>query len=149
MFYNSKVSSTKQNFYNTTEILKWCSKLSLERYLNWKTTRNATPCNNFNYYDLLHLSFVLKFSLFSGAASELSKASMIEFFCKNNKLLTIFAKKCFIIDVRLSYKYASACTWKLFKVFLLKYFILSIHQTADKYLIVKPSLTKERLLTTC
>ena len=47
---------------------------------NITKTRNATRCNNHD--DLLHLGFVLKISLFSGASLKPSRTSMIEFSAK-------------------------------------------------------------------
>ena len=56
-----------------------------------KKTTNATRCNKHD--DVLLLSFVLLFSIFSESSLEPSRASMIEIFWENNKLLTIFTKK--------------------------------------------------------
>ena len=55
-----------------------------------KVKVNARRCNNDD--DLLHLSFVFKFLLFSKASLEPSRKSMMEFFWENNKSLTIFTK---------------------------------------------------------
>ena len=55
-------------------------------------TRNATCCNN--HYDLLHLSFILKISIFSEAYIYNSvKHLWWSFYCKNSKPLSIFTKK--------------------------------------------------------
>ena len=58
--------------------------------LKSKQIRSATYCNNHD--DLLHLSFVLKISLFSEASLEPSQTSTMESFCENNEL-TFFLKR--------------------------------------------------------
>ena len=46
-----------------------------------------------NRDDLLHLSFTWKISLFSEAYIQPSRTYMMEIYCKNSKLLSIFTKK--------------------------------------------------------
>ena len=113
-------------FYNDV-YLRMCPKnLSNQKDLppshrvRQRMTRKAMHCNNHD--NLLHLSFVLKISLFSETSIEPSRGSMMGFFCENNKLLTIFTKKFHKVSFLCS-KYASAFTWRLSKHFSsLKYF---------------------------
>ena len=67
--------TTKMN-YNPT-IAKW--------------TRKTMRCNNHD--DLLHLSFTLKISVYSGAYYNLVENLWWSFSCQNSKPLSIFTKK--------------------------------------------------------
>ena len=100
-------------------------------HVKFKTT-NATRCNNHD--DLLHLSFVLKTSLFSTTSLEPSRASIMEVFCENNKSFTIFTKKLHLTWVLNMPPFLSGDSSNL--SFLESIILLLIYQTCC--LIIKP-----------
>ena len=83
---NEKVSKQLQ------KKLKAFTKEQYDFKTIWKTKKVKQP-----HDDFLHLSFILKISLFSQASLQPSQTSMMEFFGENNKLLSI-SQTSFIID---------------------------------------------------
>ena len=104
-----------------TNLINWTKNNKHLSTLEADKTRNTTRCNNHD--DLIHLSFVVKISLFW----EVFFRNRLEylwwsFFGDNNTSLTIFTKN-FIIDACSGSKYASSFTLRLFKPFIsFKYF---------------------------